>query len=118
MRWGLSSLGRSESHVQATLDAVIATLGAMCCRDATTLPPYPDEDAVFMGLEVIAGEADLLFGGARSLRRTRIMVTLPKEAAADVQWMQRLVQAGVDCVRINCAHDTPEVWSDMLRNYG
>ena len=116
MRWGLSSLGRSESHVQATLDAVIATLGAMCGREATKLPPYPDEDAVFMGTQVIASEADLLFGSARSLRRTRIMVTLPKEAAVDVQWIRQLVQAGVDCVRINCAHDTPEVWSDMLRN--
>jgi len=30
--------------------------------------------------------------------------------------MQALVQAGVDCVRINCAHDTSKVWSGMLRN--
>src|SRR5271157_5975427 len=46
MRWGLSSLGRSESHVQATLDAVIATLGAMCHLDPSALPPYPDEESV------------------------------------------------------------------------
>ena len=116
MRWGLSSLGRSESHVQATLDAVITTLGAMCGREPSTLPPYPDEEAVFMGTHVIAREADLLFGSTSSLRRTRIMVTLPTEASEDLPWMQRLVQAGVDCVRINCAHDTPEVWSGMLRN--
>ncbi len=115
-RWGLSSLGRSESHVQATLDAVITTLGAMCGRDPSTLAPYPDEEAVFMGTQVIAREADLLFGSIRSLRRTRIMVTLPTEASEDLPWMQRLVQAGVDCVRINCAHDNPEVWSGMLRN--
>jgi len=47
MRWGLSSLGRSESHVQATLDAVIATLGAICREGPGTLPSYPDEEAVF-----------------------------------------------------------------------
>jgi len=116
MRWGLSSLGRSESHVEATLDAVIATLGAMCGRKPGTLPEYPPEEAVFMGTRVIARESDLLFGSTRSLRRTRIMVTLPAEAAEDLPWMQRLVQSGVDCVRINCAHDTPEVWSGMLSN--
>ena len=116
MRWGLSSLGRCESHVQATLDAVIATLGAMCGRDPGTLPPYPDEEAVFNGTQVIAREAALFFGGAKSQRRTRIMVTLPTEASQDLTWMQALVQAGVNCVRINCAHDTSEVWSGMLRN--
>ena len=116
MRWGLSSLGRSESHVQATLDAVIATLGTMCHRESTTLPPYPDEAAVFMGTQVIAREADSIFGSTKALRRTRILVTLPTEASQDLPWMQALVQAGVDCVRINCAHDTSEVWSGMLRN--
>jgi pyruvate kinase len=115
MRWGLSSLGRCESHVQATLDAVIATLGAMCGHDPTTLPPYPDDEAVFNGTQVIAREAESLFGGVKALRRTRILVTLPTEASEDLPWMQALVHAGVDCVRINCAHDTSEVWSGMLR---
>jgi pyruvate kinase len=41
MRWGLSSLGRSESRVQAALDAVVATLGALCHVDPTTLPCHP-----------------------------------------------------------------------------
>ena len=115
MRWGLSSLGRCESHVQATLDAVIATLGAMCGRESGTLPPYPDEEAVFEGTRVIAREAEALFGGIKALRRTRILVTLPTEASEDLPWMQALVHAGVDCVRVNCAHDTSEVWSGMLR---
>jgi pyruvate kinase len=115
MRWGLSSLGRCESHVQATLDAVIATLGAMCGRDPSTLPQYPDDEAVFHGTQVIAREAESLFGGVKALRRTRILVTLPTEASEDLPWMQALVHAGVDCVRINCAHDTSEIWSGMLR---
>jgi pyruvate kinase len=115
MRWGLSSLGRCESHVLATLDAVIATLGAMCGRDPGTLPPYPDDEAVFNGTQVIAREAEALFGGIKALRRTRILVTLPTEASDDLPWMQALVHVGVDCVRVNCAHDTSEVWSGMLR---
>jgi pyruvate kinase len=115
MRWGLSSLGRCESHVQATLDAVIATLGAMCGRDPSTLPSYPNDEAIFHGTKVIAREAESLFGCAKALRRTRILVTLPTDASEDLPWMRALVHAGVDCVRINCAHDTAEVWSGMLR---
>lgn len=116
MRWGLSSLGRSESRVQATLDAVVATLGAICRRDPATLPSHPDEDAVLEGTRVLANEADSLFGCAKSERRTRILVTLPSEAAEDRAWMRALVESKIDCVRINCAHDSAEAWGGMLRN--
>jgi pyruvate kinase len=115
-RWGLSSLGRSESRVCETLDAVIATLGAVCRLDSSTLPPYPSEEAVFKGRQVLSRETDLLFGTVKSQRRTRIMVTLPSEAAEDLPWMRALVQAGVECVRINCAHDSAAAWSGMLKN--
>jgi len=116
MRWGLSSLGRSESRVRVTLDAVIATLGAICGLDRNTLPLYPAEEAVFKGADVLEQEAHFMFGSVDSKRRTRILVTLPSEAAADLPWMRALVQAGADCVRINCAHDDADAWRRMLRN--
>ena len=115
-RWGLSSLGRSESRVRETLDAVIATLSAVCGLDASSLPSYPSAEAVFNGTQVLSRETALLFGGLESRRRTRIMVTLPSEAAQDLPWMRALVQAGVDCVRINCAHDDAAAWRGMLHN--
>lgn len=115
-RFGLSSLGRSESRVRETLDAVIATLGAVCHLDSGTPPAYPTEEAVFKGTHSLAREADALFGRVKAQRRTRIMVTLPSEAATDFPWMRELVHAGVDCVRINCAHDNVEGWDGMLRN--
>jgi len=114
MRWGLSSLGRSESRVMATLDAVHHTLGALCGQDARTLPPYPDEAAVFQGSEAVTAQAQALFGAAKPERATRIMVTLPSEAAEDPALSHGLVQAGVECVRINCAHDGEEAWRAML----
>src|SRR5688572_24923284 len=49
MQRGLSSLGRCESRVQAMLNAVIASLGAVCAVDPTTLPLYPDEETFFQG---------------------------------------------------------------------
>lgn len=116
MRWGLSSLGRSESRVRVTLDAVIATLGAICGVDAKVLPAYPAEEAVFNGAETLEREARFMFGSAQSKRRTRILLTLPSEAADDLVWMRALVQARVDCVRINCAHDDAVAWAKMIRN--
>jgi pyruvate kinase len=114
MRWGLSSLGRSESRVQPTLDAVLHTLGSLCGADAGALPPYPDEEAVFHGSTIVAQQAEALFGKPKPERSTRIMVTLPTEAAEDPALVLDLLKAGVECVRINCAHDGPVVWQGML----
>ena len=42
------------------------------------------------------------------------MVTLPTEAAENYELVRELVQRGTDCIRINCAHDTPEQWLAMI----
>ncbi|MDQ9743435.1 pyruvate kinase, partial [Acinetobacter baumannii] len=43
------------------------------------------------------------------------MVTLPTEAAEDDGTLIRnLVAAGMDCARINCAHDSRDVWDTMI----
>jgi pyruvate kinase len=49
-------------------------------------------------------------------RSVRIMVTLPTEAAATRSWAHQMIKAGIDCVRINCAHDEPDTWIKMVRN--
>lgn len=114
IRWGLSSLGRSESRVQPMLDAVVATLGAICGIDPATRLPYPSEESIFQGDQIIAREAALLFGPAKAHRSTRIMVTLATEIAQDLPMMKALLQAGIECVRINCAHDDAATWEQML----
>jgi pyruvate kinase len=42
------------------------------------------------------------------------MVTLPTEAASDYAFVHDLVQRGMDCVRINCAHDDANAWEGMV----
>ena len=108
MRWGLSSLGRSESRVIATLDAVVASLGSLCAATRTDVPDYPDEQRMFAGASTIAQAADAIFGRSPRARETRIMVTLPTEAGEDPLFLRTLLQHGVECVRINCAHDNPD----------
>ena len=44
------------------------------------------------------------------------MVTMPTEAATDYKLVRDLVQSGMDCMRINCAHDDAQVWLGMIRN--
>ena len=42
------------------------------------------------------------------------MATLPPEAASQPELVDNLVAAGMDCARINCAHDDAEAWSRMI----
>lgn len=108
---GLSSLGRGETHVLANVDQVIAWLrGAVFgTGDPFTLaPPARQGDAL------LARRTDALFGPAHPTRATRIMVTLPGEAASDYALVRELLATGMDCARINCAHDDRAVWKSLI----
>lgn len=111
---GLSSLGRLESRVLPTLDAVAATLGAV------TGHPSPfsahDKTAFFAGETRLTAATDAMFGPAPATRRTRIMVTLPSEAAGDPALVLDLARRGMDIARINCAHDGNIAWRGMATN--
>lgn len=115
--WGLSSLGRSESRVLPNLDAVIATLGAVCQADPATLPERPRPSLFFRGERLLRRATEDVFGAPSSRsRRVRIMVTMPTEAASRYKFVRDLVMRGMDVVRINCAHDTVDEWQSMIAN--
>ncbi len=114
MPWGLSSLGRSEGRVLPNLDAVIDTLGALCQAPASALPPRPLPSAFFRGERCLRHNTRLLLGQAPAERAVRIMVTLPTEAASDPGMLRGLLEAGMNCARINCAHDDPRIWAAMI----
>ena len=57
-----------------------------------------------------------LFGYKSKKRSTRIMVTLPATAAEEPRLLRKLLKAGMNSARINCAHDTPDVWKQMIEN--
>ena len=44
------------------------------------------------------------------------MVTMPTEAASDPALVREMLVAGMDCMRINCAHDTAPEWRAMRDN--
>ncbi len=116
MPWGLSSLGRIESRVLPNLDAVIATLEAVCQTTPAALPQHPAVEDFFEGDRLLMEQTEELFGKTLTHRRVRIMVTLPSIAASDYELVKGLLQRGTNCVRINCAHDDAEIWKAMIAN--
>jgi pyruvate kinase len=108
---GLSTLGHSESHVLATLDAVAATLGAITGAPAPDIT-RPSVHAFARGKRRLDRNTEELFGPAPG-RSVRIMVTLPSEAATDYELVHQLISRGMDCARVNCAHDDRDAWIAM-----
>jgi len=111
MRHGLSSLGRLEGRVLASLDAVGGALDAASGGPPRDWPPAPRR--FFRGEARLRAHAAELLGPAPGAREGRIMVTMPSEAAGDPAWMRALVRQGMDLVRINCAHDDADAWARM-----
>jgi pyruvate kinase len=114
MPWGLSSLGRSESRVLENLDAVIATLGELCEETQLTLPSRPRLNQFLRGSRLLKHETEAVFGPHQRGRSVRIMVTLASEAAENYLLVRDLILAGMDCARINCAHDSAQRWEAMI----
>jgi pyruvate kinase len=106
---GISSLGRSEADVTATLSRVHDALSALVASGVRTVA-IPD------GHAVLEAHTDALFGPAPTGRRVRILLTASTDMAHDAARVRALLAAGTDVVRINCAHDGPEVWRAIARH--
>jgi len=113
---GLSSLGRTESHVltavqtvHRVLNTLLGTNGSLPCSKEPTVE-------IEEGSRLLEANTEALLGPAPPGRKVRIMVTMSSDAATDYELVRDLVRNGMDCMRINCAHDNPEAWLGMIRN--
>lgn len=107
---GLSRLGRLDGHVDVSIRAVLASVSRIACDSPRDFPPRA---AFEVGDAVLQARRDTLFGDQENdAPRTRVMDTLPTEAGTDGgALIGQLAEAGMDCVRINCAHDDPQIWA-------
>lgn len=115
-RVGLSSLGRIEPHVLETINAVLHNLYLLSGRQQSTaesLANYTDFDTAAKRLEYNTAR---LLGQQPKNRRAHIIVTMPAPAADDFLMVHELLQSGMNCMRINCAHGDRKVWSRMIAN--
>ena len=113
---GLSSLGRAESHVLSAVEAVLAVLHRAVGRE------WQPDDQPQSTLDIESGQRLLdahtkdVLGSVPADRGVAIMVTMPSEAADDYSLVQHLLEHGMDCMRINCAHDDAAAWGRMLEH--
>lgn len=113
---GLSSLGRSESHVMANVNAVLELLEALAGRESSPADTPEVPVAMADGNALLDIHTKALFGEAPATRDTYIMVTMPHQAADDYRLVKDLLAGGMECMRINCAHDDAERWARMIGN--
>jgi pyruvate kinase len=111
---GLSRLGRSEAHTLASLNAVLTALYALVGRRPPRYRRGPV--AIRTGQKLLNAHARDLLGEASSRRAARIMVTMPSEAASQPELLRGLLEAGMNVMRINCAHDDATAWRAMIDN--
>ena len=116
-RNGYSSLGRAESHVMASLQAVLSLL-QLTYKDRSGPGFVQGHSAISFdrGRTLLKQRTDRLLGAKPENRDVRIMVTMPSEAAVDYDLVKDLLTRGMDCMRINCAHDNTETWAKMIDN--
>jgi len=110
---GLSSLGRAERDVMASIHAV---------QSAMSRPPQNTDNGEIDDRESqIPSEArndehrKAVLGRCPGDRDTSIMVTLPTEAASDDFLIPEMLAAGMNIARINCARDNESVWAAMIK---
>jgi pyruvate kinase len=113
---GLSSLGRAESHVLASLDAVLMALSSLGGNDVKSAVTDMQSGGFRAGCRLLETHSQKLLGPDPPRRSVRIMVTIPSEAESDYTLIHSLVWQGMDVARINCAHDSPEVWERMINH--
>ncbi len=109
---GISRLAKAEAHVMASLRINLAIIQAMLADEPLAIPS-PRLTAK-KSKRLHKRNAKALLGYRSHHRRARIMVTLPSEAADDYGLVHSMVASGMNAARINCAHDTPEVWEKMI----
>ena len=112
--WGLSSLGRLESKTLSTLEAVINALAAISQTKSSVIDP--EQETFSFGEERLAANTKAILGKKPRKRNTAIMVTMPTEAASDLNLVKDLIDAGMNVARINCAHDQKKVWNQIIGN--
>ncbi|MEO1262829.1 MAG: pyruvate kinase [Bacteroidota bacterium] len=113
-RMGLSRFAKSHSHVMASLQTNRAILAGMLEEKPLDIPT--NELSFKKGTTALRTNAKKLLGYRTKGRRTRIMVTMPSDAADNYEMVRDMITSGMNCARINCAHDDATTWKKMIDN--
>jgi pyruvate kinase len=104
---GLSSLASSESHILRQVQAILQVLGVSIESGVSACDYY-------FGRKTISDNAAALFGNKKDPGIPYLMVTFDSGFADNYELVKNLLQTGMNVARINCAHDDPETWLQMI----
>ena len=103
---GYSSLTNAEGYIRSQLLAVLKHFDhgeeSSCTSEVSTA--------------LLSERASTLFGNSLGSSTPSIMITLKTSHAQDILAVKKLLRAGMNIARINCAHDIEETWLHMIRN--
>ena len=111
---GMTRFANAQGHVEDSLVKVLYLLYRLA--DGAPANFEKAQLSTKKSKKLIKSNTQALFGNPSEGRRVRIMVTMPSHAAKDYALVYDMVENGMNCARINCAHDTPEVWKKIIKN--
>lgn len=111
---GLSRLAKAEEHIlfslyniKFILEKLIGKNGKQSRKSGLNIKTSQ---------KLLVRNIEALLGPKVHTRRVRIMVTIPAEGAENPLLIEDMVRKGMSVARINCAHDSPDVWKKMIGN--
>jgi pyruvate kinase len=110
--YGLPSLTHIEGHVMESLLSIKTIINHLLGKQK--IEHKRGVISLLNSKKIRAKNTRLLFGFKSKFRATRIMVTLPESAVEDPKFMLRLLRAGMNVARVNCAHGDPVVWKQLI----
>jgi pyruvate kinase len=121
---GISSLSHCESRVLGSLlEASVRVHESLALRGykfaERALPRLENERGAALSWEgaerYIHEHTREVLGPRPDHRHISIMVTAPSASEADRAWMLKMLRAGMNVLRINCAHEGEREWGQMIR---
>ncbi|WP_299366622.1 pyruvate kinase [Winogradskyella sp.] len=111
---GITRFGNAEAHIKASLLKALKLLYSLKQEEPNAL----GKAGLSMknGKRLLNKHTKELLGYRSKGRRVRIMVTLPTQAAFDYEMVYNMVKQGMNCARINCAHDDTYIWENIIKN--
>ncbi|MDH4047747.1 MAG: pyruvate kinase [Gammaproteobacteria bacterium] len=111
---GLSSLGRAERNVLPSIRMVQRALRKIAGNTGNQrVEVDPDLRLKHPSAQL---HRKAIFGDSGNDREVSIMVTLPTDAGSNSLLVADMIATGMNVARINCAHDSQPVWTEMIRN--
>ncbi len=111
---GLTRFANAEGHILASNTNTLFILKKLIeNEEGDVIRP---KLSIKKGKRLLSKNTRALLGYRSQGRRVRIMVTQPTASAYNYRMVHEMVAHGMNIARINCAHDTPEVWKMIIDN--